>query len=126
MAVPLGGPRMDGGLRAPVTVATPGGPVTSTPVSRTQVTAGKNVTMVSVAADDRLIDQKPEPELSKQVKIWELRWILINVMTMYSLNIYICIDLVSFKSNRIIESIFLQIITVLLALCNIICSLKLA
>jgi hypothetical protein len=100
--------------------------VTSTPVSRTQVTAGKNVTMVSVAADDRLIDQKPEPELSKQVKIWELRWILINVMTMYSLNIYICIDLVSFKSNRIIESIFLQIITVLLALCNIICSLKLA
>jgi hypothetical protein len=29
------------------TVATPGGPVTSTPVSRTQVTAGKNVTMVS-------------------------------------------------------------------------------
>lgn len=102
MAVPLGGPRMDGGLTAPVTVTTAGGPVTSTPVSRTQVTAGKNVTMVSVAADDSLIDQKPEPELSKQVKIWELRWLPINVMTINFLNIYKYIDLVSFKSYRII------------------------
>ena len=68
MAVPLGGPRMDGGLTEAVTMETPKGPVTSTPASKPQVTAGRNVTMVSYPAQDDLL-QKSQPELSKQVII---------------------------------------------------------
>lgn len=80
MAVPLGGPRMDGGLTVPVTMPTDG-LVTSTPVARTQVTAGRNVALVSVPAQDSLVNEKPAPELSKQVKnclcvraVFILRW----------------------------------------------------
>jgi len=65
MAVPLGGPRMDSGLTAPVT--TSGGLVTSTPVSHPVVTAADNVALVSVPA---VVEEKEKiTELGKQVKI---------------------------------------------------------
>ncbi|KAK3094147.1 hypothetical protein FSP39_024713 [Pinctada imbricata] len=66
MAVPLGAPRIEGGLTQGVTIDTPSGPLTSTPASRPQVTAAGNVAMVSFAVEDDL-ETTPQPELSKQV-----------------------------------------------------------
>lgn len=63
MAVPLGGPRFEGGLTVPVTWPEHSGPMTSTPAA---VTAAKNVAMVTVPTEDDLTE-KPAPELAKQV-----------------------------------------------------------
>ncbi|KAJ8308317.1 hypothetical protein KUTeg_013191 [Tegillarca granosa] len=63
MAVPLGGPRFEGGLTVPVTWPEPSGPLTSTPAA---VTAAKNVAMVTIPTEDDLTE-KPAPELTKQV-----------------------------------------------------------
>ncbi|OWF51359.1 Protein TALPID3 [Mizuhopecten yessoensis] len=64
MAVPLGGPRMEGGLTAKLTTS---GPVTSTPVPRPQVTASRNVALVSVPSGEEEEQISPQPELAKQV-----------------------------------------------------------
>ena len=66
MAVPLGGPRMDPGLITPVSLTQAPDSVTFEPSKQTpQVTAAKNVAMVSVPTDEE--EQKPSPELGKQV-----------------------------------------------------------
>ncbi|XP_069118021.1 TALPID3 protein-like [Argopecten irradians] len=69
MAVPLGGPRMEGGLAAEVVTSNPAssGPVTSTPMSRPQVTASNNVALVSVPSGEEEEQISPQPELAKQV-----------------------------------------------------------
>lgn len=70
---------MDGGLTVPVTMTTDG-LVTSTPVAKTQVTAGRNVALISVPAQDSLIGEKPTPELSKQVNVCCLFLCLILIL----------------------------------------------
>lgn len=67
MAVPLGEPRMEGGLTVPVTIPTTSGPVTSTPLSHPQVTASKNVALVSMPPAEEEEQVSPQPELGKQV-----------------------------------------------------------
>ncbi|XP_052058615.1 TALPID3 protein-like isoform X2 [Mytilus californianus] len=67
MAIPLGGPRMEGGLTAPVTMATQGGLITSTPVSKIQVTAEKNFALITIPAKENITNQRRAQELSKQV-----------------------------------------------------------
>ncbi|XP_033735935.1 TALPID3 protein-like isoform X3 [Pecten maximus] len=69
MAVPLGGPRMEGGLTALAPTADPvtSGPVTSTPMSRPQVTASHNVALVSVPSGEEEEQISPQPELAKQI-----------------------------------------------------------
>ncbi|XP_063426718.1 protein TALPID3-like isoform X2 [Mytilus trossulus] len=66
MAIPLGEPRMEGGLTAPVTMTTQRGPITSTPVSKIPVTAEKNYALITVPAENVNI-QKRAQELAKQV-----------------------------------------------------------
>ena len=67
MAVPLGEPRLEPGLRQSASpVRQPGNPpVTSTPVP---VTAARNVAMVSYPMEEEIIEvTRREPELAKQV-----------------------------------------------------------
>ncbi|XP_076099999.1 protein TALPID3-like isoform X2 [Mytilus galloprovincialis] len=65
MAIPLGEPRMEGGLTAPVTMTPQRGPITSTPVSKIPVTAEKNTALITVPAENINI-QKRAQELTKQ------------------------------------------------------------
>ena len=68
MAVPLGGPRMDPGLITPVSLTQAPDSVTFEPSKQTpQVTAAKNVAMVSVPTEQE--EQKYSPELGKQVHV---------------------------------------------------------
>ena len=67
MAVPLGGPRMDPGLTTPVSLTQAPDSVTFDPSKQTpQITAAKNVAMVTIPTEED--EQKYSPELGKQVK----------------------------------------------------------
>ena len=66
MAVPLGGPRMDPGLTTPMSLTQAPDSVTFDPSKQTpQVTAAKNVAMVTIPTEEE--EEKHSPELGKQV-----------------------------------------------------------
>ena len=67
MAVPLGGPRLDPGLTTQASMTQAPDSVTFDPSRQTpQVTAAKNVAMVTIPTEGE--EQKQSPELGKQVQ----------------------------------------------------------
>ncbi|XP_052275900.1 TALPID3 protein-like isoform X2 [Dreissena polymorpha] len=67
MAVPLGGPRMDHGLTEDATMTSMHPAMTFDQSKVSQVTADRNVAMVTLGMEDEVKRSKPSPELGKQV-----------------------------------------------------------